>query len=134
MLTTSPWRSARHSSSRSVRTSRRAVSPSFEICPDAGSTRQSPMRSGFVLISEVFRILQAGFRTSPFAPAYGGAKESLMKKSALLAIGVGGLTAGTLDLTQAMLLFSTPVPLSIATGLLGPAGFKGRAGPPRPPA
>src|SRR5260221_13820460 len=97
MLTTSPWRSARHSSSRSVRTSRRAVSPSFEICPDAGSTRQSPMRSGFVLISEVFRILQAGFRTSPFAPAYGGAKESLMKKSALLAIGVGGLTAGALD-------------------------------------
>ena len=45
MLTTSPACSARHSSSRIVRTSTRAVSPSLEICPDAGLTHQSPMRS-----------------------------------------------------------------------------------------
>jgi hypothetical protein len=51
-----------------------------------------------------------------------------MKRSALKAIGVGGLAAGTLDLTQAMILFSTRVPLSIAAGLLGRPAFKGGAG------
>ncbi len=40
--------------------------------------------------------------------------------NALLAIGVGGLVAGTLDLTQALILFGKRVPLSIAAGLLGP--------------
>jgi hypothetical protein len=42
-----------------------------------------------------------------------------MKKSAFLAIGVGGLIAGTLDITQAMILFGKEVPLVIAAGLLG---------------
>lgn len=51
-----------------------------------------------------------------------------MKRSALLAIGVGGLTAGTLDLTQAMILFGTRVPLSISAGLLGRPAFKGGVG------
>jgi hypothetical protein len=45
MLTTSPACSARHSSSRIVRTSTRAVSPSREIWPDVGLTHQAPMRS-----------------------------------------------------------------------------------------
>jgi hypothetical protein len=48
--------------------------------------------------------------------------------SALLAIGVGGLTAGTLDLTQAFILFGTRVPLVIAAGLLGRPAFHGGAG------
>src|SRR5438876_5964058 len=42
-----------------------------------------------------------------------------MKKSALLAIGVGGLIAGALDITQAIILFGKKVPLVIAAGLLG---------------
>src|SRR5881396_3937847 len=42
-----------------------------------------------------------------------------MKKSALLAIGVGGLIAGALDITQAITLFGKKVPLVIAAGLLG---------------
>src|SRR5712691_2292357 len=45
MLTTSLACPARHSSSRIVRSSRRAVSPSREIWPDFGLTHQSPMRS-----------------------------------------------------------------------------------------
>src|SRR5690349_13397394 len=45
MLTTSPECSARHTSNRIVRTSTRAVSPSREICPDAGLTHQLPTRS-----------------------------------------------------------------------------------------
>src|SRR5947207_15858071 len=39
-----------------------------------------------------------------------------MKKSALLAIGVGGLIAGALDITQAITLFGKKVPLVIAAG------------------
>jgi hypothetical protein len=42
-----------------------------------------------------------------------------MKKSALLAIGIGGLIAGTLDITQAIVLFGRKVPLVIAAGLVG---------------
>jgi hypothetical protein len=42
------------------------------------------------------------------------------KKSAFLAIGVGGLAAGTVDLLQACILFGWDIPLSIAGGLLGP--------------
>jgi hypothetical protein len=42
------------------------------------------------------------------------------KRNALLAIGVGGLVAGTLDLLQACILFGWHVPLTIAAGLLGP--------------
>lgn len=41
------------------------------------------------------------------------------KRSALLAVGVGGLIAGTLDLTQACILFGAKIPLVIAAGLLG---------------
>jgi hypothetical protein len=52
----------------------------------------------------------------------------MAKRSALLAIGVGGLTAGALDLTQAMILFGARIPLSIAAGLLGRQAFRGGAG------
>jgi hypothetical protein len=45
-----------------------------------------------------------------------------------LAIGVGGVVAGALDLTQAMILFGKKVPLAIAGGLLGPRAFQGGAG------
>lgn len=50
-------------------------------------------------------------------------------KSALLAIAVGGLVGGTLDLLQACVLFGWDIPLSIAGGLLGPdAAENGHAG------
>jgi len=39
--------------------------------------------------------------------------------NALLPIAVGGLVAGTLDLTQALLLFGSNTPQVIAAGLLG---------------
>jgi hypothetical protein len=42
------------------------------------------------------------------------------KRSALLAIALGGGIAGALDLTQACILFGPSVPLGIAAGLLGP--------------
>jgi len=51
-----------------------------------------------------------------------------VKNNALLAIAVGGLTAGTLDLLQACVLFGWTIPLAIAGGLLGPTAFKGGAG------
>jgi Na+/alanine symporter len=47
------------------------------------------------------------------------APSSSAKKNDLLAIAVGGLIAGTLDLTQALILFGSHVPLVIAAGLLG---------------
>jgi Na+/alanine symporter len=50
------------------------------------------------------------------------------KGNALLAIGVGGLTAGTLDLLQACILFGWDIPLAIAGGLLGKEAFSGGAG------
>jgi hypothetical protein len=46
-------------------------------------------------------------------------------RNALLAIAVGGLTAGALDLTQACILFGWKIPLAIAAGLLGPQAFHG---------
>jgi Na+/alanine symporter len=49
-------------------------------------------------------------------------------KSALLAISVGGLIVGTLDLTQASVLFGWRIPLVIAGGLLGPRAFEGGSG------
>jgi Na+/alanine symporter len=52
----------------------------------------------------------------------------LRKKNALLAIAVGGLIAGTLDLLQACILFGWDIPLSIAGGLLGRQAFEGGAG------
>jgi hypothetical protein len=48
-----------------------------------------------------------------------------MKRNALYAIGIGGLIAGALDLTQAMILFGPRIPLSIAAGLLGRQAFHG---------
>jgi hypothetical protein len=47
---------------------------------------------------------------------------------AILAIAVGGLIAGALDLTQACILFGWDIPLAIAGGLLGPQAFQGGAG------
>src|SRR5258708_2504656 len=49
-------------------------------------------------------------------------------KSGLLAIAVGGLIAGTLDLTQASVLFGWDIPLAIAAGLLGRQALHGGAG------
>ena len=49
------------------------------------------------------------------------------KRSALLAIGVGGLVAGTVDLLQACILFGWDIPLAIAAGLLGRQAFHGGA-------
>jgi len=46
----------------------------------------------------------------------------------LLAIGVGGGIAGTLDLLQACILFGWDIPLSIAGGLLGRQAVHGGAG------
>ena len=54
--------------------------------------------------------------------------EGSVKRSALLAISVGGLIAGALDLTQACILFGADIPLSIAGGLLGRAAFHGGVG------
>ena len=50
------------------------------------------------------------------------------KSNALLAIGVGGLVAGALDLTQACILFGWDIPLAIAAGLIGRQAFHGGAG------
>jgi Na+/alanine symporter len=50
------------------------------------------------------------------------------KRNALLAIGVGGGIAGTLDLLQACILFGWDIPLVIAGGLLGQEAFHGGAG------
>ena len=50
------------------------------------------------------------------------------KSNALLAIGVGGLGAGALDLTQACILFGWDIPLAIAAGMLGRQAFHGGAG------
>jgi hypothetical protein len=47
------------------------------------------------------------------------------KGNAFLAIAVGGLIAGTLDLTQAFILFGWHIPLTIAGGLLGPEARQG---------
>jgi len=50
------------------------------------------------------------------------------KNSALLAIAIGGLIAGVLDLLQACILFGWDIPLAIAGGLLGPWAFHGGVG------
>jgi hypothetical protein len=50
------------------------------------------------------------------------------KRNALLAIAMGGLIAGALDLTQACILFGWDIPLSIAGGLLGPQADHGGVG------
>jgi hypothetical protein len=53
-------------------------------------------------------------------------KQKRSSKPAL-AIAVGGVVAGALDLTQAMILFGKNIPLAIAGGLLGPRAFSGGA-------
>src|SRR6266436_7477886 len=50
------------------------------------------------------------------------------KRNALLAIAVGGLIAGALDITRSIILFGKKVPLLIAGGLLGRGAFHGGAG------
>jgi hypothetical protein len=47
------------------------------------------------------------------------------KRNVLLAIGVGGAIAGTLDLLQASILFGWDIPLTIAAGLLGRQALQG---------
>jgi len=47
------------------------------------------------------------------------APQRVGKQNALLAIAVGGLIAGTLDLLQACILFGWKIPLVIAGGWLG---------------
>jgi hypothetical protein len=46
-------------------------------------------------------------------------------RKAVLAIAVGGLIAGMIDLGQALFLFGTKIPLAIAAGLLGPQASSG---------
>jgi hypothetical protein len=53
------------------------------------------------------------------------ASGPLGKGNALLAITVGGLVAGALDLTQACILFGAKIPLVIAAGLLGRQALQG---------
>jgi hypothetical protein len=48
--------------------------------------------------------------------------------SAFMAIAVGGVIAGTLDLIQAIIQFGADIPLAIAAGLLGRSAFEGGAG------
>lgn len=54
--------------------------------------------------------------------------DEMGKRNALLAIAVGGMIAGALDLTQAFILFGVGVPRLIAAGLLGPEALQGGAG------
>ena len=49
-------------------------------------------------------------------------------RNAVLAIAVGGLIAGALDLAQAFILFGWKIPLTIAGGLLGREAFRGGVG------
>ncbi len=52
----------------------------------------------------------------------------LERNNPVLAIAAGGLIAGTLDLTQACILFGWNIPLTIAGGLLGRQALQGGAG------
>jgi len=54
--------------------------------------------------------------------------KAVKKQSAVLAVSVGGLVAGTLDLLQASIYFGWDIPLAIAGGLLGRKAFDGGAG------
>jgi len=56
------------------------------------------------------------------------ASATVKKRNAAVAITVGGLIAGTLDLTQASILFGLKIPLVIAGGLLGEKAFSQGAG------
>ena len=65
--------------------------------------------------------------TGASTPSQSGTRPA-EKNNALLAIGVGGLVAGTVDLLQACILFGWDIPLAIAGGLLGRRAFQGGAG------
>jgi hypothetical protein len=54
-------------------------------------------------------------------------RKSSHVRKAVLAIAIGGLAAGMLDLGQAIFLFGAKIPLAIAAGLLGPRAFNGGA-------
>jgi hypothetical protein len=54
--------------------------------------------------------------------------KQMRSSKPVLAIAVGGVVAGALDLTQAMILFGKTIPLAIAGGLLGPRAFQGGVG------
>ena len=56
------------------------------------------------------------------------AVEPARNNNALLAIGVGGVIAGALDLTQAIVLFGRRIPFVIAAGLLGRQALHGGPG------
>jgi hypothetical protein len=56
------------------------------------------------------------------------ADKTFRKSNAVLAIAVGGLTAGTLDLLQACILFGWDIPRVIAAGLLGQQAIQGGTG------
>jgi hypothetical protein len=58
----------------------------------------------------------------------GSAQAAVGRGNALLAIGVGGLVAGSFDLACAFFMFGIGVPRAIAGGLLGRAAFHGGAG------
>ena len=64
----------------------------------------------------------------PETSAFDAIARPTERSSALLAIGIGGFAAGTLDLTQACVLFGWDIPLSIAAGLLGREAIHGGAG------
>jgi hypothetical protein len=49
------------------------------------------------------------------------------KRSAVKAIFIGGVAAGTIDLLRACIRFGWDIPLAIAAGLLGKSAFQGGA-------
>lgn len=56
------------------------------------------------------------------------APEAVSTPTAVQAVSIGGLVAGTLDLLQACIYFGWDIPLVIAGGLLGRKAFDGGAG------
>ena len=73
-----------------------------------------------IAMTEDFQLRPAGAR-----PSEAGAT---VKSNTLLAIGTGALVAGTLDLTQACVLFGWDIPRVIAAGLLGQGALQGGVG------
>ena len=54
--------------------------------------------------------------------------STVSNKTAVLAISIGGVVAGTLDLLQACISFGWDIPLVIAGGVLGKKAFDGGVG------
>jgi len=54
--------------------------------------------------------------------------KAVATRTAVQAVSIGGLVAGTLDLLQACIFFGWDIPLVIAGGLLGRKAFDGGAG------